>query len=127
MKQSVANWIANSDYDYDTAVAMFDSGRYLYVAFTCQQSIEKILKAFINFKTNQTPPYIHNLNKLFIISELQLSTEFVKFLDELNFYYIEGRYSENVMELAKGFKKEYAEYILTKTKELHSWILHQIK
>jgi HEPN domain-containing protein len=37
----IKNWIALAEYDFETAKAMLDSGRYLYVAFTCQQVIEK--------------------------------------------------------------------------------------
>lgn len=34
-------WLDIAKYDLETAEAMFDSGRYLYVVFMCQQSIEK--------------------------------------------------------------------------------------
>ena len=37
-------WIEMSDYDFDTAKAMLETKRYLYVAFMCHQTIEKILK-----------------------------------------------------------------------------------
>ncbi|NLB27219.1 MAG: HEPN domain-containing protein [Bacteroidales bacterium] len=36
-------WEEYAQYDIDTAVAMFDAGRYLYTAFMCQQAIEKIV------------------------------------------------------------------------------------
>lgn len=35
-----------SDYDYDTAIAMMQTRRYLYVGFMCHQTIEKALKAY---------------------------------------------------------------------------------
>ena len=35
-----------SDYDFDTAKAMLVTKRYLYVAFMCYQTIEKILKVY---------------------------------------------------------------------------------
>ena len=34
-------WHEVAAYDLETAKAMFESGRYLYVAFMCQQAIEK--------------------------------------------------------------------------------------
>ncbi|MFH1653778.1 MAG: HEPN domain-containing protein, partial [Pseudomonadota bacterium] len=40
-------WIERADYDLDTAEAMLKSARYLYVAFACQQAVEKYLKAII--------------------------------------------------------------------------------
>lgn len=39
-------WAEMSDYDLETAEAMLATGRYLYVAFMCHQTIEKILKAY---------------------------------------------------------------------------------
>ena len=37
-------WETSAEYDLLTAEAMQKAGRYLYVAFMCQQAIEKINK-----------------------------------------------------------------------------------
>ena len=37
----VAHWLDIADYDLDTAEAMYQTGRRLYVAFMCHQVIEK--------------------------------------------------------------------------------------
>ena len=34
-------WEDIAEYDFETANAMLNSGRYLYVVFMCQQAIEK--------------------------------------------------------------------------------------
>ena len=34
-------WLDIAEYDLETARAMYISGRYLYVAFMCQQAVEK--------------------------------------------------------------------------------------
>ena len=36
MDTIVEHWIERSQYDLDTAKAMLDTGRYLYVAYMCQ-------------------------------------------------------------------------------------------
>ena len=41
----VAYWLDIANYDLDTAEALYNSGRWLYVAFMCHQVIEKTLKA----------------------------------------------------------------------------------
>ena len=67
MKQSekVAYWLEIAEYDLETAKAMLDTKRYLYVGFMCHQAIEKILKAVYVAKfPSETPPYTHNLIKL---------------------------------------------------------------
>lgn len=44
-----------SDYDFDTAQAMLETKRYLYVGFMCHQVIEKILKAYWTIKLEEPP------------------------------------------------------------------------
>lgn len=39
-------WIDMAGYDLDTARAMLQTGRYLYVGFMCYQAVEKSLKAY---------------------------------------------------------------------------------
>jgi HEPN domain-containing protein len=70
MKPIVKKWIEISDYDFKTARAMFKSRRYLYVAFMCQQSVEKIIKAKIVLDEDQFPPKIHKLETLVIRANL---------------------------------------------------------
>jgi hypothetical protein len=38
------HWEDIASYDLETAESMLKSGRYLYVVFMCQQSIEKLAK-----------------------------------------------------------------------------------
>ena len=37
-------WLAQADYDMDTAADLFRAGRYIYTVFMCHLSIEKTLK-----------------------------------------------------------------------------------
>ncbi|MEA1883555.1 MAG: HEPN domain-containing protein [Thermotogota bacterium] len=99
-------WLEIAQYDLDTARAMFDSGRYLYVAFTCQQSIEKISKGLYTLITNNEPPRIHNIWQIFrtlkkepqmkkLVDIVSFDLELNKhklFFAELLSYYISGRY-----------------------------------
>lgn len=57
-------WLDLAKYDLETARAMLETGRYLYVHFCCQQAIEKTLKALIAHQSNEMPPRLHNLVKL---------------------------------------------------------------
>jgi HEPN domain-containing protein len=41
--EKVNYWVEISDYDIETAKAMLQSKRYLYVGFMCHQAREKII------------------------------------------------------------------------------------
>jgi HEPN domain-containing protein len=69
----IDNWISLAEYDLATAQDMSKAGRYLYVAFMCQQAIEKILKACYVKQYQSTPPYTHNLLRL--VKELDFKDE----------------------------------------------------
>ncbi len=64
MNDKVTYWIEMSDYDFDTAKAMLETKRYLYVAFMCHQTIEKILKAYWSNVLEEPPLKIHSLSRL---------------------------------------------------------------
>jgi len=126
MKESVVYWLELADYDFETARAMLDTGRYLYVGFMCHQVIEKALKAVIakDLPRGEIPPKMHDLDKLALIA--RVSTEFSKeqqdFIDALNPLNIESRYPEYKRQLAAVLTKPKCEDILTETKELLCWI-----
>ena len=72
MEKDIKYWVDLSEYDIKTANAMFKSRRYLYVLFTCQQSVEKILKALVTKNTKQFPPKTHDLLKLAELSKIDI-------------------------------------------------------
>lgn len=101
MNDKVKYWIDLAEYDLDTAKAMLDTKRYLYVGFMCHQVIEKGLKSIISSK-NITPPKIHRLSKLAQIGGCynSLSDEQKDFLDMLDPLNIISRYPENKEKLS---------------------------
>lgn len=120
----VKNWLALADYDYETAKAMMQSGRYIYVAFTCQQAVEKTLKAFFVQEHQTTPPYTHNL--LTLASKISCSRallcDYHQTLEDLNSYYIESRYTEDIEQISKGLDADAAKILYTKTGALLEWL-----
>ena len=63
-EEKVAYWLDIAEYDMETAVAMLQTGRWLYVGFMCHQVIEKTLKAYWTATQEQDPPYVHNHKQL---------------------------------------------------------------
>lgn len=122
MKNVVKQWLDQSNYDLNTAKAMYKTARYLYVAFMCQQAVEKQLKALICNKTDKMPPYVHNLTTLSEQLKLKLSDEQLDLLDLLTRYYLNARYPVVKQALAKSLNKKDCFDLLRKTEALIKWL-----
>ena len=127
MDKFVEHWVERSKYDLDTAKAMLDTGRYLYVSYMCQQAIEKILKAIIAQQGKENFP-IHNLNRLAEISliDSELNSEQFNFLAELTPYNIEARYGDYKESLSEIINDKKAQKVYEKTLEIHEWLYQKI-
>jgi len=122
MEPDVKHWIDLKKYDVDTAKAMLESKRYLYVLFTCQQSVEKMLKALIVKNTKSFPPKIHDLVKLLNLAGIDADKEEKEFLAKLNYYYLETRYPRELSEISKQVAKQTAITFFNKTKKTLKWL-----
>lgn len=128
MDKIVAHWVERSKYDLDTAKVMLDTGRYLYVAYMCQQTVEKMLKAIIAQHGKENFP-IHNLNRLAEIASIsnELTSEQFNFLAELTPYHIETRYGDYKESLSEIINDKEAEQVYRKTKGIYKWLYQKIK
>jgi HEPN domain-containing protein len=119
----VEKWLEHAKYDLATAKAMFKTGRYLYVAFMCQQTIEKVLKTIIVKNGKEVLP-IHNLVRLAEISGIYplLPEDYQIFLAELSPYAIKARYGVYKKHLSEITNKRKARMMLEQTKEVYRWL-----
>ena len=120
----VAYWLDIADYDLDTAEAMYQTGRWLYVAFMCHQTIEKTLKAYWCATCEDAPPYTHNHKRLAIGCGLylQMNDEQRDFIETITNYNIEARYPENRDVLSHTLTKQACRQMIDQTKQLQQWI-----
>ena len=121
-------WIELSEYDLETADAMLQTKRYLYVGFMCHQSIEKLIKAVLSSHTDEIPPKMHNLIRLAESADLldKMSSEQKKTIFLLNPLNIESRYPSYKDTLMKQLTAEKCSEIIEQTKELAKWIKTQL-
>ena len=121
--EKIQRWINISDYDMETAEAMWKTKRYLYVGFMCHQAVEKIFKACFAKLKEETPPFMHDLEYIAIKSGFyeQLSEKQQDFISELNPLNIEARYSEYKEEIAKRLTNAKCIELLEQTKKLQQW------
>ena len=121
----VSNWIEHADYDLDTADVMHKQGKYFYTAFMCQQTLEKILKAYSEFLTGSFK-YSHDLNFLAKSLKIDIKEDDEEFFDELNLAYIKSRYSDRIERLQQIWTENKSGNCLNQTKELSLWLKAKI-
>lgn len=88
-------WFESAEYDLQTAHAMLETRRLLYVGFMCHQTIEKALKGvFVLRKPEEELPYIHKLMRLANLSGIseEMEEAQLSLLDVLSPLNIEARY-----------------------------------
>jgi len=127
-EEKVAYWVDLSDYDLETAEAMFETKRYLYVAFMCHQVIEKIFKACYSKLKEETPPFTHKLIYLAQHGGFYdwLTEEQRDFAHEIEPFNIETRYPEYKDRLAKRLTESYCKRLIEQTKILQKWMKEQL-
>ena len=127
-QERIAYWLDLAQYDMDTAVALFNTGRFLYVGFMCHQVIEKTLKACYVKLNDGIPPYSHNLR--FLANESKIFSEFSEyqkhFLEVLAPLNIEARYPDYKMKIFKSLTAEKCGILMNQTEELYQWLRKQL-
>ena len=128
MNEKVRYWLELSEYDLETADAMLQTGRYLYVGFMCHQTIEKALKAYFEVAKGTAPPKTHNLRFLALETGLTptLSTDHKNLLRLLEPLNIAARYPEHKAGLQRELTRERCSEILEETKEFSRWIMQML-
>jgi len=123
---SVQQWVEKAAYDLETAQAMLNSSRYVYVVFCCQQAVEKMIKAIIAHVTDELPPRIHNLIRLSERAGLQPDAEQARLMRELSELYVQSRYPEQIESISSSAWQVVARDALPRTEKLVRWLSSMI-
>ena len=120
-------WLETAEYDMETAGAMIDSGRWLYVVFMCQQAIEKLVKGLYVLYIDDNVPRTHNIRALVerfedLLPE-KIKDEHYELFENLTVYYLKGRYTEYKQRLSEKLDKAEANNYYQKAKEAFAWLL----
>ena len=128
-EEKVRYWLNIADYDLDTAEAMHQTRRWLYVGFMCHQVIEKTLKAYWCACREDDPPYLHDHGRIAKGCGLytKMSDEQKDFLEGIKQMNIEARYQEYKDDITRTLNCETTAVIIEQTKQFHAWILEKLK
>ena len=126
MKKVINFWLKSANENFVTAKAMYKTGRWSFVFFMCQQTVEAILKAVYVIKKKEPAPFLHSLSQLAVRCELDLPAEFAKFLSALSRHYIETRYMNERFN-KNVFNKKTAAEIIKNTEKVMKWLIQEEK
>ncbi len=126
MDEKTREWIAQAEFDIETAEYMFQGGRYFYAAFMCHISLEKAMKGIYCEKLQDVPPKVHNLVYLISKTGINPPETMGKFIVKLNEANIATRYPESLENLQKAYTKNITQDIILNTKEALAWIKQQL-
>lgn len=118
-------WFDGAEYDLQTACAMLETRRFLYVGFMCHQTIEKALKGvLVSRNPDEELPYIHKLRRLANLSGIsgEMSEEQLSLLDVLSPLNIEARYPLQKSRLLESLTAERCEKMIQETEALYLWL-----
>ncbi|MDR1014001.1 MAG: HEPN domain-containing protein [Coriobacteriales bacterium] len=120
-------WLDIAQYDLETASAMFDSGRWLYVVFMCEQAVEKLVKGLYVLYIDDNIPRVHVIRQVIKKYDGKLPAPVnegrYRFFDKLSAFYLEGRYADYKQKLSALVDKQEAENVLEQTREVFAWLL----
>ena len=126
-EEKYSYWLQLAQYDLDTAQTMYAGGRWFYVAFMCQQAMEKLCKGLYNFYVDDTVPRVHNIR--FILAKIETSLvfsvkpEIYELIDTLSAHYLNNRYPDFSGPPGMSIAKDKATDLLEKTREAFTWLL----
>ena len=118
-------WLESAEYDLQTARAMLETKRFLYVGFMCHQVIEKSLKGiYVSRNPDAELPYIHKLLRLANLSGVydEMSDAQKELLDTLSPLNIEARYPMHKELLLQSLTVERCESMIQETEALYVWL-----
>lgn len=124
MKKETKVWFDLANDDYQNSLLLWDNHRYAGAVFYSQQSIEKILKAFIVEFKNKLPPKTHRIEFLINESGLDIGEVDNPDVTELSKAYIRVRYPD----LNKQYytSRERVQPLIIMTKKLYLWIKNKL-
>ena len=101
MIQQISKWFRQAKEDFDTANVNLNNKKYYAAVQFCQQCLEKCFKAII--EENDIPPIkSHDLLRLQLHANIQLSDSETILLRILNEVYIDSRYPGDLGLLPHG-------------------------
>ena len=125
MKNEAKLWFDMAQEDWENALLLWKNHRYGLTIFSCQQAVEKILKAYIVEYKNKVPSKTHRIENLIEEAGLDLSEIQNPQVIELSKSYIRVRYPDLNQQYFRS--KELTEPLFIMSKGVFLWVKNKFK
>ncbi len=115
-------WIEEAEESLQVAYHLFEKRDYSYALFFGHLAIEKILKAVHVARKGEHAPYLHNLEKLAVLSDIALTAEQKMLLIQITNFNLEARYPDQKRSFRKKCTEEFTQRMLNKIDEVFQWL-----
>ncbi len=122
----VKHWLESADKNYDTMSNLVNSRDYSWALFLGHLVIEKTLKALYVKRLEKHAVFSHDLLRLASLINLELSEEFVEWLDEITTFNLNARYDNYKQDFYKLCTKDFADIWLDRIEKINLWLRSQL-
>jgi len=126
-EEKFAHWLDAAKYDLRTAQTLLVGGRWLYVAFMCQQAVEKLVKGLYVLYVDDDVPKTHNIRSIIGSYEdklpMEIPLETRELFVRLSTCYLNNRYPDYKDKLGVQIRKPQAKELFSRTKKVFAWLL----
>lgn len=123
VSKQIQYWLCGAQEDWNVAHLCLENNKIRHALFLAHLTLEKALKAHVCAATQDIPPKIHNLRRLYDISGVTGTSSHYDILAAINQFNIEGRYP-GFMPVAPEIKE--ARILMQQVGELYQWLINQL-
>lgn len=122
LQEQIDYWHKSGKDNLNAMQVLFENKHYDSALFFGHLALEKMLKGLTIISAKKPAPYIHDLEKLALISNLKFDEEKAISLRSISDFNISGRYKEAKFAFYKKCDKKYTEKHLKIIKGLFLWL-----
>lgn len=119
----IKHWQESANESWDPEIYLAEGNHYSLSLFALHLTLEKLLKAlWIKEGVTDSPPYTHDLQKLFSEIDLEASVKDYDFLSIVNSWKIRGLYPDYTKKLYQNTTGKYLKDQIKKVETSKKWL-----
>lgn len=126
-EEHIQHWLASAEESWESALYLAKGKHFSLSLLALHLSLEKMFKAiWIQKSVKDNPPYIHDLQKLADMVNLEISADDYDYLAIMNSWNIRGRYPDYTKRLYQSTTVNYLNEQIEKSGKIKKWLQEKI-